>query len=193
VPLPQWVTVLVVAVATVVSASCSRLAADGPLTHTGEMGWTDTGDVGDVFADGSAIVRLTDGPVEVVRVSPRLDSEGLEYLGAVMAGPDRSIGGVIDPGWPVDDPKLGDVVEAKGAMLTADASDRTHSYEFILGYRVTSEGRHENSGVDIEYLYESRRYRLFVPVSFVMCAGAAVDGCDEAPAAMERVEADGRL
>lgn len=142
------------------------------------MGWTDNQDVGDVFTEGAVIVRLDDGPVKVLEVRPRLNTDGVEYLGAIVAGPEREIGAVTDPGWPVSDRRLGDVVAAEGAELHAKPDDKTHSYVFVLGFRVLEDGRHTSDGVDITYEYQSRRYRLHVPVTFAVCTTGPEGSCE---------------
>lgn len=182
VPVPRFrvlpsVTRLLLVASVVAGAGCQWIRPDGPLEHVGEMGWADHQDVGDVFTEGLVIVRPNAGPVKVLDVRPRLNTDGVEYLGAVVAGPEREIGAVTDPGWPVSHPGLGDVVRAEGAELHAEPDDKTHSYVFVLGFRVVKDGRHTSDGVDIAYEYRSRRYRLHVPVTFAVCTTGSEGSC----------------
>ena len=137
------------------SAGCSDSAerADGPLTGLEGLGSAvDDYGVGERFATGLTVVfNPSDGPLRIESVRPVAGEGSLRFLGAKIAGYERTIGNTDVVEWPIRAPELGAVEDASGYTFEPGEQASTRGVELLLGYEVTEPGRTTVRGVEVEY------------------------------------------
>lgn len=136
--------------------------------------------VGHVFTDGQLTVRNTGSrPVTIKRVEPALTGDGLQYLGAYIAGPERESASIqYYEQFPPSDPTLGRVQEAEGAVLDAGQLPAERGYELLLGFRVRGEGRTTRTAVRITYNDGGGDKTLTAASTIAVCAPEPGPECD---------------
>lgn len=183
---------LVVATAAAVVATLGVTAYSGRRTDGGPMiapnphGWATSDRVGDVFTDGMEIFRLAGDAEAVIEDIRLVGDEGLELVGAKVAGPDRAIGAIMYNADfpPVDEPDLRDAVlyDAIGATITP-REKHPGGWELLLGIRATEEGYLVREGVEVDYRVGDDEYTVFWEAWLGVCTSPKyeVDGDCPAP------------
>lgn len=155
-------------------------AGDHALVGPPPNGFTMRQPVGHVFTDGQLTVRNTGSrPVTIKKVEPVLSGDGLEYLGAYIAGPDRESASIqYYDNFPPSDRTLGRVQDAKGAVLAAGPEAADRGYEILLGFRVRSQGRATRTAVKITYDDGKGEKTLTAPSTIAVCAPEPGPDCE---------------
>ncbi len=145
---------------------------DGPMRVLNEHATLARGPVGTTFTDGFDVLHLEgDQPATIVSVDSR-HGDGLEFLGAMLAGPDRKLAAWAQlPGYPPSKPQLGEIVEAEGAVIQPRSQTRGEiGYELLLGYRVVDDtALSSRSTVEIVYRVDDQEYLWRPPSRLVYC------------------------
>lgn len=153
----------------------SALAADrppGPLAEAPAHAWAIEAAVDRPFTDGFTVVWLT-GDQDAVIESIELEGadDGLELVGAKLAGPDRGYGSVQHfKAWPPKsyrplDPSS--VVDAEGATITPDQA----GWELLLGIKATKEGYLTREGIRVNYTVDGEKFSRVLPSTLFVCGG----------------------
>lgn len=177
-----------VLVAGSLAAACSP-PDDGPMRVLPEHATLARGPVGTTFTDGFDVLHLEgDQPATILEVRSH-HGDGLEFLGAMVAGPDRRLAAWAQlPGYPPSKRRLGELVQAEGAVV--DPLRRTRreiGYELLLGYRVVDDSAvSSRSSVEIVYRVGTKEYLWRSPSRLVYCPED-----QEADACFETAERDG--
>lgn len=152
----------------------------GPLVAGEQFGVSLTLPVGARGTFGASVVTPQgEGSVTVLSVRPENLKGPLEYLGSVLAGPDRRYGGLpTSDGFPPGDPDLGPTRQSEGAVLTTDEPTWARGWEILVGYRMTGPGVGMHDALLIEYEAEGERYKLRVPGALTICSGRRGDPCE---------------
>lgn len=135
--------------------------------------------IGEQATFGIPVLKPTgEGTVTLLSVRPENLSGPLEYLGSVVAGPDRRYGGVtVGQGFPTTEFELGEMQDAEGATLVIDQAAKERGWEVLVGYRMTGTGIGTHDALQIEYEVDGRRYSLRYPHSLTVCSGERGDDC----------------
>lgn len=150
------------------------LPRDGPMAVPEEHGTLARGPMGTRFTDGFDVLYLGgEETARIISVESVGEHEGLEFEGALIAGPDRRFGAFSQlEGFPPVEPRLGDVIEAAGAEIRPASQTRNEiGYELLLGYEVSNpsqvwyrtEIRVTYEVGDTEYLYVSPSQLVYCP------------------------------
>lgn len=169
------------ALAVVLVPACASGSAGGhSLVGPPPNGFAMRQPVGHVFTDGQLTVRNTGSrPLTIKSVEPALTGDGLEYLGAYIAGPERESAFIqYYDQFPPSDPTLGRVQDAEGAVLAAGQQPADRGYELLLGFRVRSEGRATRTAVRITYDDGSGDKTLTAASTIAVCAPEPGPDCD---------------
>lgn len=136
--------------------------------------------VGHVFTDGQLTVRnVGSRSVTIKNVEPALTGDGLEYLGAHIAGPDRESAFIqYYDEFPPSDPTLGRLQDAEGAVLAPGPEAADRGYEILLGFRVRSQGRATRTAVKITYDDGRGEKTLTTASTIAVCAPEPGPDCE---------------
>lgn len=150
-----------------------------PLAGPPPNGWSGNYDVGTRFTDGQLIVfNLGRRPLRMVSVRPELMGDGLRFLGARLAGLDRSVGSVqFIPQFPPAHPELGAIRDLKDAELPPGTDAARKGFAVLLGYEVISPGRSTVKAVEITYLDGKRRRKVSFTSTLALCTPATRAEC----------------
>ena len=145
------------------------------------------GPVGTRFTDGFDVLFLDgDAPAEIVSVSSVGGDEGLRFLGAMIAGPERRLAGWSQlPGYPPTEPGLRQPIGADGATVEPVSQTRKGmGYELLLGYEVIDEGAlTARTAVEVVYRVDGKDYLWRSESQLVYCPEAMTgDECFAAAA-----------
>lgn len=158
--------------------------AGGPMRVLGAHGSLLRGQVGTRVTDGLDVLFL-DGeqPAEVLAVRSVGGEEGLRFLGARLAGPERRIAAWSQlPGYPPSKPAMGELVDAVGAVvLPREETPRRMGYELLLGYEVVDDSEPVwRSAIEVVYRVGGEDYLWQSPSMLVYCPeGMTGDQCFE--------------
>ena len=150
----------------------------GPLRAPNPHGWSTSNSVGDVFTDGMEVLHLEGNREAVIEDVRLVGDDGLELVGAKVAGQDRAIGFIqYNADFPpVNDPDLGDpvLIDAIGATVTPYSG----GWELLLGIKATKEGFLVREGVEIDYRVGGEEYTVFREAWLGVCTSPRyeVDG-----------------
>ena len=144
-----------------------------PLIVPANYGWLRPAAVGQTFTDGlMTVMNQGDEPLQIVDVGADFEGDGVRFLGAYVAGPDRTVGGIqnLDE-YPPTAPELGTLTPAEGALLQPYATTDGKGHEILLGYTVLEPGRHERPDVTFTYEYDGQQWTQTSEAELVICAG----------------------
>jgi hypothetical protein len=115
-------------------------------------GWATVKPVGTKFGNGWLVLQhVGSSRLRIDSVQVEQNGEGLRYLGAKLAGNDRTVGFHQETAsWPPKEPALGDVRDAVGAELKPGERARTWGYELLLGFEVVKPGRSTMRSVTLQ-------------------------------------------
>lgn len=162
---------------------------DGPLTGLDGLGSaTDNYRVGQRFAAGLGVIfNPLDHPIVIETVRPVPGDGSLRFLGASVAGFERTVGNTDLVDWPVMEAKFGRLEDADGYVFQPGERASTMGVELLVGYEVTEEGRSTVRGIEIEYRVGENHFREQFQVTLAVCvAESMADGPQEDCAFEER-------
>jgi len=133
---------------------------------------------GQVFTDGLERLLLTgDRDAVLERVELEGAEDHIEFLGARLAGPHRTVGSIqLSDGYPPDNPAFGQTVDAEGARIGRSQV----GHELLIGIKVTKAGYAIRDGVRLYYTVAGRKYTAYFPAAIVFCPdNVSEDACAE--------------
>lgn len=170
-------TTSVVLVAANSSAMPRLLEASGPAALSGPTasGFAGVQPLGSRFTNGQVVVHNQSTSQVVLRsIKPITTGSGLRYLGAHVAGPDRSIGFVqFYDTFPPEDEGLAGLEPVEGAVLPAGEREKAEGFELLMGYEVVAEGRSTVTGVEVAWTVNGRDQSAVFPSTMAVCTDAA--------------------
>jgi hypothetical protein len=169
---PRRSGVVALAAATLLGA-CSGEVPPGPLTGTDGHAWAIEAKMGKPFTDGFNVLELSGDQDAVITSVELVDAEGMEIVGAEIAGPDRGYGAVQHfKGFPPNDYAPldpGAIVSAEGATLSPGGS--VGGYELLIGIRPVKSGFLERKGVRVNYTVDGEEFSRVLPSKLYVCSG----------------------
>lgn len=157
---------------------------DFPLRGGENNGMSMSADVGYEFTTGHVVFdNVGDRPLRILRVKPEMSGQGLRYLGAMVAGEDRSAGLISSiPGSPPKDRRLGEISRLSSARLADSKTLRQNGrritdHELLMGYRVVREGRTVVRGVTIVYTDGGTERQITLPTTLTVCVPDTAERC----------------
>jgi hypothetical protein len=177
-----FVPIVVAALVWGLDASSSNRTPDGKgLVPPGPSGVALSLPIGTRSSFGVSIVKAEgEGTATLLSVTPENLSGPLEYLGSVVAGPDREYAGLPSTaGFPPAEPSLGTIRVSEGAVLTFEQPEaRDRGWEVLVGYRVTGPGVGTHDALRVKYEMDGKRYSLRLPSELTVCSGQRGDACE---------------
>lgn len=142
----------------------------GPLVHAGDGGFGTvfTEPLGSIVTQGSAPI-VNRGPAVVVINDVRVISgDGdLEYVGALVAGPQREIDVLSDHGFPpVSAAKFGDLEHAEGYRLRPSGA---RGHILLVGLKISSPERASLRDIVVDYTVDHERFSLPLHIAVTSC------------------------
>jgi hypothetical protein len=129
--------------------------------------------MGKPFTDGFNVLELSGDQDAVITSVELVDAEGMEIVGAEIAGPDRGYGAVQHfKGFPPNDYAPldpGAIVSAEGATLSPGGS--VGGYELLIGIRPVKSGFLERKGVRVNYTVDGEEFSRVLPSKLYVCSG----------------------
>lgn len=176
----RWRGRCTVAVLTVVLVAGCVHTRDHSLVGPPPNGFAMRQPVGHVFTDGQLTVRhVGSQPVTIKNIEPVLTGDGLEFLGAYIAGLERESASVqYYDQFPPADTMLGRLQKAEGAQLAPGPEAADRGYEILLGFRVRSEGRATRQAVKIIYSDGSGERTITTVSTIAVCAPEPGPECE---------------
>jgi hypothetical protein len=147
---------------------------DRPMNGPGPQAFSMHRPLGAVVTNGFAVLQNTGShPLIIQKVSPVLEGKGLEFLGAKVAGTDRTTGLIQILPWPPVHPDLKSTVPAEGLRMLPIDDGAKYGYELLLGFRVTGPGRSAMTAVTIRYrdAKTGKSGEYTVPSKMAVCTG----------------------
>ncbi|NRQ30903.1 hypothetical protein HII36_03495 [Nonomuraea sp. NN258] len=140
----------------------SRRVGSGPLKSVHPTGYALRFDRGAVFTDGWVLLyNFGDAPITLTRVTAVLQGDGLQQVGARVAGYGRryAMRQAVN-GFPPSLTELGPLAQAEGYVLPAEQGrPRKKGHQVLIGLRVIqSTGRSARTQVEVAYTYKGRAY-----------------------------------
>lgn len=182
-----WVPCL--AMALVVSACSADSAPDRqdadstgrigfPLAGPPPNGFATKANVGDRFTNGQLVIfNKGDEPLTLLAVEPELSGDGLRFLGAQVAGLDRTLGFTqFEPEYPPAEPMLGDPVEVEHAVIEPGRAAARRGVELLMGFEVTAEGRSTVRSVAVTYRDSAGQHTGRWTATMAVCAPKSTEG-----------------
>ena len=151
-----------------------------PLGSFHPTGMTARKNVGQVFSNGSMVVfNLGPDPIRIVSVRPEIDGDGLTYLGAYVAGPERRYGfNQTDSHFPPTARSLGIVLPAEGAELAPGTREAKEGVEVFMGFEISGPGRTTVPSVDITYEVDGDRHTSSWTQTMAICTEGEEADCE---------------
>jgi hypothetical protein len=134
---------------------------------------------GEVFTDGmQQIFPLGDEPVEILEVASRGEGD-LQFLGAMIAGPERTENFQTLPGFPPETGILGEIVQAKGSVLKPLPPEvAQRGYSLLLGYKVGRDLRSVRDDVTVKYRVAGQERVVRYLYAMAICTSGKNDDCE---------------
>ncbi len=173
-----WIVLFACALA-VAGCGSSDGGGEGPINDDQHSGWVDTLDVGTVFTNGYLSLRNTgDVPLTVLSLTPSINGDGLEYLGARSLDDSRKYVYFDErPGWPTPYSKKDRVHPLTSIPMPSvedQAGQRFEKNAFLMGYRVVEEGRTRVDSVTVVYTDGVNVWSEDVDLTMTICAPKGV-------------------